>query len=303
MEMSEWTYPLHFIDFETSGVAIPFNEGRRPYEQVAFQFSHHVVHEDGTVEHAGEWINRERGAFPNYEFVRQLRDQLSKDEGTIFRYSSHENTILCAIHQQLKEEDEGAVSDRDELCTFIQRITTKKQPEGWVGERTMVDLWDLVKRYYYHPLMKGSNSIKQVLPAVLADSQFLQQKYSLPVYGNGHDATSLNFENHTWIQRDEHGNLIDPYNQLEPVHSRIDYEQVDQADYLVDGELADGGAAMMAYAMTQFTEMTSDEAERVYAALLRYCELDTLAMVMIFEAWREMVKAHHVSGNQVSKEG
>ena len=41
IEMAKWTYPLHFIDFETSMVAIPFNKGRRPYEGIAFQFSHH----------------------------------------------------------------------------------------------------------------------------------------------------------------------------------------------------------------------------------------------------------------------
>src|SRR5690606_4271690 len=39
-EMSTWAFPLHFIDFETTMVAIPFHKGRRPYEQIAFQFSH-----------------------------------------------------------------------------------------------------------------------------------------------------------------------------------------------------------------------------------------------------------------------
>ena len=42
-EMATWTYPLHFIDFETSAVALPFYKGQRPYEQTAFQFSHHKV--------------------------------------------------------------------------------------------------------------------------------------------------------------------------------------------------------------------------------------------------------------------
>ncbi|MDO9182441.1 MAG: DUF2779 domain-containing protein, partial [Bacteriovorax sp.] len=38
-QFKTFKYPLHFIDFETSMVAIPFNKGRRPYEQIAFQFS------------------------------------------------------------------------------------------------------------------------------------------------------------------------------------------------------------------------------------------------------------------------
>ena len=55
-EMDSWTFPLHFIDFETATVAIPFNKGRKPYEGIGFQFSHHIVNEDGSIEHAGEYI-------------------------------------------------------------------------------------------------------------------------------------------------------------------------------------------------------------------------------------------------------
>ena len=51
-------------------MAIPFHKGQRPYEGLAFQCSHHVVHEDGTIEHAGEFLHAERGEFPNYDFVR-----------------------------------------------------------------------------------------------------------------------------------------------------------------------------------------------------------------------------------------
>jgi len=42
-EIDSWTFPLHFIDFETSMPAIPFKQGRRPYEGLLFQFSHHTV--------------------------------------------------------------------------------------------------------------------------------------------------------------------------------------------------------------------------------------------------------------------
>ncbi|MBE0673591.1 MAG: DUF2779 domain-containing protein, partial [Bacteroidales bacterium] len=89
-EMNKWRFPLHFIDFETSMVAIPFNRGRKPYEGIAFQFSHHVVEQDGTVRHAGEYLNVEPGVFPNFEFVRRLKAELENDDGTIFRYADHE---------------------------------------------------------------------------------------------------------------------------------------------------------------------------------------------------------------------
>jgi hypothetical protein len=179
-EMKKWTFPLHHIDFETSRVAIPFNKGRKPYEGILFQFSHHVVHEDGTVEHAGQYLNADPGVFPNYESVRELKKQLENDNGTIFRYAAHENTFLIKVHEQLID-DAQPPADRDALCQFIKSITTKS--DEWTGQRSMVDLWELVKKYYYNPSTHGSNSIKSVLPAILNSSSYLKEKYSKPIYG------------------------------------------------------------------------------------------------------------------------
>ena len=44
---------------------------------------------------------------------------------------------------------------------------------------------------------------------------------------------------------------------------------------------------MMAYARLQFEDIDDMERERLKAALLKYCELDTLAMVMIWQAWTQ----------------
>ena len=175
-EFKKFKYPLHFIDFETTAVAIPFNKGRRPYEGVAFQFSHHIVYKDGRVEHVGQYLNAERGQFPNYDFVRELKRQLEGDEGTIFRYAPHENTYLNLIYRQLCEDVED-IPDRDELCSFIKSITKSvgSSSEQWEGNRCMVDMWELVKRYYYDPYINGSNSIKYVLPAILNSSDYLQE--------------------------------------------------------------------------------------------------------------------------------
>jgi hypothetical protein len=103
--MQGWTYPLHLIDFETAAVALPFHAGRRPYEQVAFQFSHHVLEADGRLRHANQFLNAAPGEFPNYAFVRSLREALRHDQGTIMRWSNHENTILTAIKQQLQQDE------------------------------------------------------------------------------------------------------------------------------------------------------------------------------------------------------
>jgi hypothetical protein len=42
----------------------------------------------------------------------------------------------------------------------------------------------------------------------------------------------------------------------------------------------------MAYARLQFEDLSVEERARIEEALFRYCELDTFAMVMILEAWR-----------------
>ena len=285
-EMNRWTFPLHFIDFETTMVAIPFNAGRRPYEGIAFQFSHHVVHEDGTIGHHGEYLNTKLGSFPNYDFLRELKAQLENDSGSIFRYSNHENTFLNMIYSQL-QNDQMVIEDRTELCEFIRSISrsVKDSVEQWVGDRNMVDMWEIVKRYYYDPATNGSNSIKQVLPAILNSSKYLNEKYSQPIYGASNGIKSLNFIDWQWI-RFESGKVIDPYKLLPKMFQ--DISDKDMCILSDDEKLLDGGAAMTAYARMQFEEMTDYEREEIRRALLKYCELDTMAMVMIYEGWKDL---------------
>jgi len=289
-EMKTWKYPLHFIDFETTAVAIPFHKGMRPYEGIAFQYSHHVVYEDGRIEHIGQYLNTKKGQFPNFEFVRSLKAELEQDDGTIFRYHNHENTYLNTIYRQLNKADESDVADKVELMEWIKTIThsTGKSAEKWAGERDMVDLFLAVKHYYYDPKMGGSISLKAVLPAVLNSSKYLQNKYAQPIYGAANGMKSLNFTNQAWLQLDDDGNVVSPYKQLPPMYENIDIDSIDQ---LIFGDrLADGGAAMTAYSRMQFTEMTDAESGEIQKALLKYCELDTLAMVMIWEYFEKELK-------------
>lgn len=286
-EFAKWKFPLHFIDFETSQAAIPFNRGRRPYEGLAFQYSHHVVLEDGTVEHRGQFLHSERGAFPAYDFLRALQADLETDDGTIFRYAAHENTFMNRIHEQITAAVD--VSGADEMLRFITHISKSKKDAdtSWEGPRNMVDMLELVKRYYYDPYTRGSNSIKQVLPAMLNSSKYLQDKYSQPIYGRGLPITSLNFENWTWVRFDN-GQVLDPYKLLPKMFDGIsdkDFEKLMNDE----DDVRDGAAAMTAYAKLQYEEMSDYEREEIYLALLRYCELDSLAMVMIYEGWREMI--------------
>lgn len=286
-ELSSFIYPLHFIDFETTMVAIPFSKGRHPYEQIAFQFSHHLIEKNGSVLHVDQFLDATPGKFPNYDFVRALKKSLEKDKGTVFRYSNHENTVLLQIYNQLESSDEP---DRGELCAWIKTLTIKKGVKEvvWEGTRNMIDLCELVKKYYYSPLTKGSNSIKKVLPAILNSSQQLFNRYSQPIYGGGPQLTSLNLKNHAWLKRESDGSVVDPYKTLPKLKDDLDRESLDRIfEY---DEIDDGGAAMTAYAMMQFTQMADDERENIKFALLRYCELDTFAMVLIFEYWKNEIE-------------
>ena len=274
--MTEWQYPLHFIDFETSMVAVPFYKGFRPYEQIAFQFSHHTVHEDGTMKHE-EWICAEPGVFPNFEFVKALKLQLENDEGTIFRYAHHENTVLRQVQKQMEDQDSDAYG---EWIEWIDTITQWKDDEKneYAGSRNMVDLWTVLKKHYYHPLMRGSNSIKAVLPAIFQTSKAIKDKYIKPL------DCGINLKGMTLWQKDSETGLVqDPYKLLPDKFQDLDLK-IDEL-VLEDGQISDGAAAAIAFAKMQFTEMTETEREALRKALLQYCELDTFAMVMIWEHW------------------
>jgi hypothetical protein len=175
------------------------------------------------------------------------------------------------------------VPDAGELLPFIAEITGE-------GIRSMVDLNEIAKRTYFHPETKGRTSIKKVLPAVLRTSQFLKNKYQKPIYGADasipNSIQSLNLKDFTWWQL-EGGSVADPYGKLKTI---VDDMLGEEGEGILDAEeleIAEGGAAAMAFGRLQFEDLTDQDRKRIKNALLRYCELDTLAMVMIVEAWKD----------------
>lgn len=274
-EMGRWRFPLNFIDFETSTSALPFHIGMAPYESVAFQFSHHMLDRDGSLKHANQFLLSEAGQFPNYEFTRALRAALSENDGSVFMWSSHENTILSHIIKQLNTRSD-APEDKTELIAFLETLIKE-------GSRAMVDLKIVAQKGYFHPSTNGSSSIKKVLPAVLESSSFLRERYSKPIYGADDGIPSLNFCDMAWWKKDAQGFVQDPYNALK------DIEVTGQPAAAIDGddlEIAAGGQASMAYGRLQFETLPAETQTSIKGKLLRYCELDTLAMAMIVEAWK-----------------
>ncbi len=88
---------------------------------------------------------------------------------------------------------------------------------------------------------------------------------------------------------EENGIAVNPYTLLDPLDLR---DIPDDEDDIIEGfntelseTITDGGKAMMAWSRMQFDDVPEEERESTFKGLLRYCELDTLAMVMIYQHW------------------
>jgi len=246
-ELSALPYPLHFIDFETSKMAVPYHAGMRPYENVAFQWSCHTIDGPGAKLRHAEWINTE-DAFPNFAFARSLYEHIGS-HGSVLIWSHHENTILRDIRRQMQERS----FEEAELRGWLDGIVRDETSEG-----RLVDMYKLCVDCYFHPLMGGRTGIKYVLAAVWASSERVREAF--PEY----------------VIFGEDGQLLSPYETLEGFE--FDGRSL---------SVKDGTEAMTAYkAMLYGLESQSaEQREAIRELLLQYCEPDTAAMVMIWGYW------------------
>lgn len=137
-------YPKYYLDFEGINLAVPIWEGVRPYEQIPFQWSCHIENSPHAFEHR-EFLDLS-GSDPSLACMRALLEAIRADGvGPIFVY-----------HQTYEE---GRLSE------FAQRHP-KFAPEMNSLIRRLVDLRPLVESSYYHPGMRGSFSMKKLLPTI-----------------------------------------------------------------------------------------------------------------------------------------
>lgn len=141
-ELKRVHYPMHFLDFETLGPAIPRYAGTRPYQTIPFQWSDHIIHPDGTVNHKEYLCGEDED--PREEFARTLLETLG-EKGTIFIYTTYEVGIIRSLAEDLP-------SHRQRFLALLDRFK---------------DLHAAIRRYFYHPEFHGSFSLKAVLPALL----------------------------------------------------------------------------------------------------------------------------------------
>jgi hypothetical protein len=102
--------------------------------------------------------------------------------------------------------------------------------------------------------------------------------------------SSLNYKNFTWLPTDEHGQSIDdPYEILRDLGAEMLGEPLAAGQDPDELVIAEGGAAATAYSRLQFEDLQDAQRSQIKQALLRYCELDTLAMVMVVQGWQSEV--------------
>lgn len=300
-ERETWTYPYYFLDFEAALSPLPLAAGQHPNSQNAFQYSVHMLFEDGSLTHHADYIDLVPSLDSHLKLLRALLNDLG-DCGTVFQWSPYENTVLNTIRARLLSEPQRSV-ENSELVSFLDSLTRRKDG-GHLGVRAMVDLADVANGCYFHPATGGSSSIKKLLPAILGESSYLRELYSRPVYGGDGEILSHNYKKRRmiWWRPGPDGpyEVIDPYKLITEYAAEVseghlaisvchDLEQLCDNDAAQSrpaaSSLNNGGAAMMAYLLIQSGNLSDDAQEILKAEMLRYCELDTLAMAMVMQGF------------------
>ena len=173
--------------------------------------------------------------------------------------------------------------------TFLKSVVqpAKDSVEKWSPTRPMVDLLELVKKHLYLPATNGSNSLKAVLPAILNESEFLKSRYSEPVYGKGQEIPSLNIDAKIWIEFDEQDQVKNPYQSLPGLTVGLTENEKEQLAGIES--IRDGGAALTAYGRLMFEALPKAHRDSIERGLKEYCELDTLAMVFLYQGVVDLI--------------
>lgn len=146
--MAALHFPRYYLDFETIQFAIPIWPDTRPYQQLPFQWSCHVETTAGQLEHF-EFLDV-TGEPPLRRFAESLIETLGGD-GPILVYNQ-------AFEKSRIQELAIMFPDlAPQLTSLLDRV---------------VDLLPIARQYYYHPAMKGSWSIKAVLPTIAPDLDY-----------------------------------------------------------------------------------------------------------------------------------
>lgn len=146
-ELNSLKFPLYFLDYETYPTAIPIFDGYRPYQQIVFQYSLHVLTEDDArndrePQHL-DFLLLEGD--PSRQIIQSLRSHIGDTGSVISWYKLFENSRNKELAHMVPEHAE-----------FLHDVISRTY-----------DLMDIVEdQHYVHPGFKGSSSIKKVQPVL-----------------------------------------------------------------------------------------------------------------------------------------
>jgi len=147
--LSNLEYPLYFLDYETLACGIPKFDNTYPYQQTVFQYSLHILSEDGEMDHK-EYIHEETST-PVHIVAQKLKQDIG-DKGNVVvwnkGFEGKCNSDLAFVNPDLE--------------IFLLGLNNR-----------IFDLMDVfLKMEYLHDDFKGSYSIKNVLPVMCPDLSY-----------------------------------------------------------------------------------------------------------------------------------
>jgi hypothetical protein len=168
--LSQLTYPLYFLDFETFQQAVPQFDNQRPYEKIPFQYSVHCLERECTEEEIQnhlvhkEFLAQEE-TDPREELARSLVEAIPKDACVLAYNMGFEKEVLRGLASLFPELAERLMNIHDNIIDLMISFQ---------------------KKYYYVKEMRGSYSIKSVLPALVPELAYKGMEIS-----NGGEASNV----------------------------------------------------------------------------------------------------------------
>jgi len=152
-------YPLYFLDYETFSHVITPYDGIRPYQQVPFQYSLHILRSpDAKLEHR-EYLHRE-----NTLPVEMLVKKLKKDIGTTGSLLVWNESFEKNCNEMMGEI---ALAYKEDLLEINSRIVDLMTPFS--------------KNWFVDKDFRGSHSIKNILPILVPELSYKE----LAIQGGG----------------------------------------------------------------------------------------------------------------------
>ena len=142
-------YPLCFLDFETITQVVPEWDGIMPYKPIPFQYSIHFIKQEGDRPLHLDFLDEEYSD-PRKKLIDSLIKHIPK-EACILAWTDYEGRQIRNLAQQFPDCS-------SHLLNFDKNIIDLSIP--------------FKEKYFYKKEMKGSYSIKKVLPALLGHSPY-----------------------------------------------------------------------------------------------------------------------------------